>query len=417
MRACQQFGRCFRGRLGVACGVLFWLMSHHLLEARVLLGIDNLIDRNFSDLRGKRVGLVTNPSGVNAYGRSTVSILMNAPGVKLVSLFAPEHGIDGKVKAGEYVKSFYDKKVGIWVHSLYGPTRKPTADMLAELDVIVYDLQDIGCRSYTFISTLGLVMEAASEAGIEVYVLDRPNPLGGIRVEGAKIDPEFRSFVGQYEVPYVYGLTVGELAKWINHRHLKKKCRLKIYQMAGWHRGMTWRETGLEWVATSPNIPTFEAAVGYVATGLLGDLGISNGANQQRPFETIADGRWKANDFTRALRAKRINGVVIEPYSYYPITGKWKNVKYSGSLLYFDLTRVDSLLSMNFHALEVVREIYDESWYFDKPADRFELYDKINGSDYWRKAWVNGMDVDELKRLWSKDERKWQKERQPYLMY
>ncbi|MEM9444254.1 MAG: DUF1343 domain-containing protein [Verrucomicrobiota bacterium] len=387
------------------------------VHGHVLLGVDNLAQRDFQSLRGKRVGLITNQSGVNAKGESTISVLHKALEVELVSLFAPEHGIDGKVKAGKHVRSFRDNESGLWVHSLYGSTRKPTNEMLSGLDVLVYDLQDIGCRSYTYISTLGLVMEAAADNNVAVYVLDRPNPLGGQRVEGAKIDPRFRSFVGQYELPYVYGLTIGELAKWINAEHLRKKCQLRVYKMAGWSREMIWRDTGLDWVATSPNIPTFESAVGYVATGLLGDLGISNGANQQRPFESITDARWKSGDFARALRSKNLQGVITEPYSFYPISGKWKHVEYSGALLYFDLSSVNRLMSVNYHALDIVREIYEEKWYFNKTEDSFELYDKINGSDFWRKTWKNGARTEDLEQMWSKDEQAWLEERKPFLLY
>ena len=179
-------------------------------------GIEVLREKGFPGLKGKRVGLVTNPSGVDSHLRSTIDILYNAPGVELVALYGPEHGVRGDTYAGGKVSDSTDPATGLPVYSLYGPTRKPTPEMLKGIDVMVYDIQDVGARSYTFISTLGLVMEACAGQGIEVMVLDRPNPLGGNKVEGSYVEPGFFSFVSQYRIPYIYGLTVGELAMLIN---------------------------------------------------------------------------------------------------------------------------------------------------------------------------------------------------------
>ena len=269
------------------------------------LGIDVLAERGFRDLKGKRVGLVTNPSGVDGKGVPTWRRLREAEGVNLVALYGPEHGVFGKVGAGDKVsgerhgedrnrdgKIGKDEETGIKVFSLYGDTRKPTPKMLDGVDVLVYDLQDVGCRSYTYISTLGLVMEAAQERGIEVMVLDRPNPLGSFRVEGPRPQGELviPSFIGQYDIPYVYGLTIGELGKWINEVHMRRPCRLSVIPMKGWTQKMTWEDTGLKWVATSPNIPITRCARGYVATGFFGELGVSNGANPTGVPTTGLDG-------------------------------------------------------------------------------------------------------------------------------
>ena len=183
-------------------------------------GIEVLRERNFDVLQGKRVGLVTNPSGVDSKLKSTVDILYGAPGVKLVALYGPEHGVRGDMYAGDKVNDSIDQATGLPVYSLYGQTRKPTPQMLKGIDVMVYDIQDVGVRSYTFISTLGLVMEACAPLGIEVVVLDRPNPLGGLKIEGCYVEQSFNSFVSQYKIPYVYGLTVGELANLINEEGL-----------------------------------------------------------------------------------------------------------------------------------------------------------------------------------------------------
>src|SRR5271170_4261162 len=194
--------------------LLIWLLlsAPPLQAANVKLGIDILEERQFAELKGKRVGLITNATGIDSQGNSTVDILLHAPGVQLVALFGPEHGVYGADWAGQYVASSTDAHTGLPVYSLYGPTNKPTPAMLKGIDVLVYDIQDIGCRSYTFISTLGLAMEAAGEANIKFFVLDRPNPLNGNRVEGMMLDPRFRSFTSEWNIPYVYGLTPGELA-------------------------------------------------------------------------------------------------------------------------------------------------------------------------------------------------------------
>src|SRR6266568_5101935 len=240
-------------------------------KAQVQLGSDVLASNGFQELQGKRVGLITNPSGVNRNGESTIDLLRRAPGAKLVALFGPEHGVYGDVKAGELIADRTDQRTGLPVHSLYGATRRPTPAMLRGLDALVYDLQDTGVRSYTFISTMGLAMEACGEAGIEFVVLDRPNPLGGERVEGPLVEGKFRSFVSRWDVPYVYGLTCGELAQMIVGEHwITNGCKLTVVPMKDWNRAMVWLDTGLPWVPTSPHVPHGESPLFQVATGMLG---------------------------------------------------------------------------------------------------------------------------------------------------
>ena len=249
----------------------------------VKTGLEVLVESDFAPLQGKRVGLVTNPSGVDRNLVSTVDILANAPGVNLVALYGPEHGVRGSEHAGDHVTSEpRDPATGLPVYSLYGSTRKPTAEMLKDIDVMVYDIQDNGCRSYTFISTLGLVMSACAEAGIEVVVLDRPNPLGGLQVDGPLVEDGYFSFVGMYRIPYVYGLTVGELATMINEEGMNRgqkgtdkfrKCHLTVVEMEGWRRDMLFQETGLPWVMSSPHIPQASSAQAYPCSGIAGDMG------------------------------------------------------------------------------------------------------------------------------------------------
>ncbi|MEI7693732.1 MAG: DUF1343 domain-containing protein, partial [Verrucomicrobiota bacterium] len=345
------------------------------------LGIDVLAERGFRDLKGKRVGLVTNPSGVDGRGRPTWQVLREAPEVNLVALYGPEHGVFGTVGAGKDVsgekhgvdanhdgKISKNEETGIKVFSLYGDTRKPTQKMLEGIDVMVYDLQDVGCRSYTFISTLGLVMEAAQEKGIEVMVLDRPNPLGNFRVEGPRPQGELviPSFIGQYDIPYVYGLTIGELGKWINEVHLRRPCRLTVVPMKGWTQKMTWEDTGLKWVATSPNIPVTRATRGYVATGFFGELGVSNGANPTgiattgldgsviQPFDIFALENVDAEELCRRMTEWGFNGVKFTPFSFHPPTGPYRKVTMAGAKVTIDPKAPANLTAINMAGLEIL---------------------------------------------------------------
>jgi len=230
-------------------------------EAAVMPGIEVLASDNFSQLKGKRVGLITNPTGIDNSLKSTIDILHEAPSVELTALFAPEHGVRGDYVAGAAVANEVDAKTGVKVYSLHGKTKKPTAEMLKNVDVLVYDIQDIGTRSYTFISTMGKAMEAAAENGKEFMVLDRPNPLGGNKVEGCIVEPGCFSFVSQYPIPYIYALTPGELAEYLNNEGLLAggvKVKLTVIPMKGWSRDMTFADTGMPWVLPSPHIPTLK---------------------------------------------------------------------------------------------------------------------------------------------------------------
>lgn len=247
---------------------------------RVRLGIDVLAAENFSRVRGEKIGLVTNLAGVNSSGESTIKILHTRgrrAGADLVALFGPEHGIYGDVPAEKIVVGQRDTRLGtgLPVHSLYGATRRPTPEMLRGITKMVIDLQDVGARSYTFVSCMRLVMEACFEAGIPVLVLDRPNPLGGEKTDGPMLDAKWQSYVGMYPVPYVHGLTIGELARaalgenWLElSAATRSRAKLDVVRMIGWQRSMRWNATGLKWIPTSPYIATPDAAEGYAMTGL-----------------------------------------------------------------------------------------------------------------------------------------------------
>lgn len=297
-------------RLAIFLAAFLFTAAAH---SAVQLGVDVLQGQGFSPLAGKRVGLVTNQTGVNSAGTKTRILLKK--NVQLVALYSPEHGIDGTVLAGKYVATRKDSATGLVVHSLYGPTRKPTPEMLAGVDVLVYDMQDIGVRSYTYISTMAKCMEACGERGIEFIVLDRPNPLGGERVEGPGIEEKWRSFVGIFPVPYLHGMTAGELAQMANARGWSgPRCKLTVIPMQGWSRDMMWGNTGLRWVQTSPNIPHASSVPYYAATSIFGSLegsGFDVGIGTDAPFQTAGLNNCNGPAFTSAIRAA---GISSTPY-------------------------------------------------------------------------------------------------------
>ena len=407
------------------------------------LGIDVLAERGFRDLKGKRVGLVTNPSGVDGKGVPTWRRFRDAAGVNLVALYGPEHGVFGKVGAGDKVsgerhgedrnqdgKISKDEETGIRVFSLYGDTRKPTPRMLEGIDAMVYDLQDVGCRSYTYISTLGLVMEAAQEKGVEVMVLDRPNPLGNFRVEGPRPQGEgvITSFIGQYDIPYVYGLTVGELAKWINEVHLRRPCRLSVIPMKGWNQKMTWEDTELKWVATSPNIPITRCARGYVATGFFGELGVSNGANPTgvpttgldgtvvQPFDIFALENVDAEELCRRMTEWGFNGVKFTQFRFKPPTGKYRSVVMAGAKVSIDPKAQANLTAINMAGLEILKKLLPHKNFFSD-SENMLMFDKLNRTRQTRKMVEAGMSARQIVATWDAGVAKWREERKPYLLY
>lgn len=390
-------------------------------EPAVRLGNEVLAEHQFKEIAGKRVGLITNPSGVNSRLESTIDILRGAPLVKLVALFGPEHGIYGDVPAGDKVESRTDPRTGLPVHSLYGATRKPTAAMLQGLDVLVYDLQDTGCRSYTFISTMGLAMEACGEAGVEFVVLDRPNPLGGVRVEGPLIEQEnLRSFVSRWDIPYVYGLTCGELARMINGRGwIKKPCKLTVVPLRGWKRPMVWRDTGLPWVPTSPHVPHAESPLYQVALGMLGELGtVSIGVGYTLPFQCIGLPGLNPPALAARLNASQLPGVRFQPLTYKPFYGTFKDEGLGGVQMYFTDPANAPLTAINFHAIEALRALGRDVFADAVAAKKsFDMFDKVNGTDATRRALQSGTSAAEIVRRWQPGEEKFRKERVPYLLY
>lgn len=380
----------------------------------VKTGIEVLRDNGFKELQGKRVGLVTNPTGVDRNLVSTVDILANAEGVELVALYGPEHGVRGNVHAGGHVDSSVDPATGLPVYSLYGATRKPTKEMLDSIDVIVYDIQDNGCRSFTYISTLGLLMEAAAEYDKELMVLDRPNPLGGNKVEGCYVEPGYFSFVSQFKIPYLYGLTVGELATLLNEEGLVVgekgdkepfKCRLTVIPMEGWNRDMLYADTKLPWVLPSPHVPQPESAIYYPASGILGELGyMSIGIGYTLPFQLFAAPWIDAEKLAAALNGRGIEGVRFRPLYIQPFYSAHAGENLGGVQMYVTDFNKAELTAIQFQVLEAVAELYPEKKVFDNANQgRYRMFDQVCGTNYIRETFAKNNKYSDIQEYWNKD--------------
>lgn len=416
-------------RLFIILAVVAGFVSVELDAARPVVkpGVEVLRDGGFKELQGKRVGLVTNPSGVDRYLRSTVDILFNAPGVNLVALYGPEHGVRGDVYAGGHVTDTKDEATGLPVYSLYGPTRKPTPQMLEGIDVMVYDIQDVGARSYTFISTLGLVMEACAAKGIEVVVLDRPNPLGGNKIEGCYVEQPFNSFVSQYRIPYVYGLTVGELAIMINEEGLNRgqkgdqtpvRCKLTVVPMEGWERDMLYEDTGLPWVLPSPNIPFKETPLYYAAAGICGELyGFMDiGVGYTLPFQTFGATWLDPEKLKARLESYGLPGISFRTIWYKPIAGSRKGELVKGLQFFFTDYEKARVTETQFYVMQAVAELYPDKKAFEIISG-YGLFDKVCGTDYVRKEFGKRYKVADIVDYWRKDEASFREMSRQYHIY
>lgn len=399
------------------CGV-----ANPVMSQQVKTGLEVLVAKDFSILKGKRVGLITNPTGVDHNLKSTADILFKAPGLKLVALYGPEHGVRGDFAAGEKVSTVNDPQTGLPVYSLYGATRKPNAEMLKGIDVLVYDIQDIGSRSYTYISTLGLAMEAAAENNIEFVVLDRPNPLGGVKMEGALTEPGFISFVSQFPIPYVHGLTVGELAKYLNGENLlanKIKCKLTVIPMEGWKRSMNFEQTGLPWVPSSPHIPYAFSAYYYPVSGILGELGVINtGIGYTLPFQLFGASWINADSLADRLNNLGLPGLIFRPLHYKPFYGGAKDTPLNGVQVYIMDLEKAQLSLVQFYVLQECHKLWPSKAIIGE-ADkaRFSMFDKVCGTDKIRKEFTKNYLVSDIENMWTKDIPSFRQRAQKYFLY
>lgn len=393
--------------------------------APVKPGIEVLVERGFEGLEGKRVGLVTNPSGVDSKLRSTIDILFE--NVDLVALFAPEHGVRGDIYAGDKVESGFDEKTGLPVHSLYGATRQATPKMLEGIDIVVYDIQDVGTRSYTFISTLGLMMRSCADLGISVMVLDRPNPLGGNKIEGSLVQDGFHSFVSQYKIPYIYGLTVGELAMMINEEGMNRgqngreeplSCELIVVPMEGWTRDMLYEDTRLPWVAPSPNIPYPQSAICYPSAGICGDLYnyLNIGIGYTMPFACFAEKWIDAELLKSRLESYDLPGVAWRCIHYKPISGRLAGQVIHGVQYYYTDYEEAILTLTQFYVMQAVWELYGRNP-ISTAGDRMSMFNKVCGTDFVSREFGATMKVSAIFDFWMKDVDFFRQKSQKYHLY
>jgi uncharacterized protein YbbC (DUF1343 family) len=400
------------------CFSLLFLLFQ-LGHSQVKTGIEVLAERDFDLLQGKRVGLVTNPTGVDGSLRSTIDILHAH--VNLTALFGPEHGVRGDFSAGDHVGDQVDAPTGIPVYSLYGESRKPSREALENVDVIVYDIQDIGARSYTYISTMGLVMEAAAEMDKEVIILDRPNPLGGVRVEGPLVEDGYHSFVSQYSIPYIYGLTCGELALMLNGEGMlegAKKCKLQVVPMEGWNREMTFGATGLPWVPTSPHIPDYHTAYFYPATGIIGELDPNMiGIGYTLPFQVLVTENIDAVQLTNAMNALKLEGVAFRPIWFKPYYMARKGVPLQGVQIHLTDPLRAELTTIQFWFLQEAHKLDPSFDPFKGIEGRYNMFDKVCGSDHLRSSIMVNYDFSALLEFWNRDADRFRERSLQYYLY
>ncbi len=373
-------------------------------ELRV--GADRLFERPYLNwIQGKRVGLITNPTGVNSELESTMDLLARHSDVQLVALFAPEHGILGQAQAEEGVSSYGN------VYSLYGETRAPTAEMLKDVEVLLYDMQDVGVRFYTYISTMFLSMQAAAEKGIPFIVLDRPNPIDGSRVEGPVLQPGFESFVGIYALPIRYGMTAGELAQMLNQQ-TDLQSDLKVVPVGGWHREQWFDQTGLEWISPSPNMPTVTTAAVYPGLCLIEGTNLSEGRGTTRPFELVGAPWLNSRELAERLNRLQLPGVRFREQAFTPTFSKYRDEQTPGIQIH--IVDRDSFhpLPTVLHLLKEVRRLHPQQLVFDEAS-----FDRLVGNSWVRIALTQGTPVEDIVDQWQPALQEFRQTRAKYLLY
>ena len=387
--------------------------------ATVQTGIEVLRADGFKLLEGKRVGLTTNPTGVDSNLKSTIDILWEAENVNLVALYGPEHGVRGNVHAGDVVDNEVDKKTGLKMYSLYGKTKKPNKEMMDEIDVMVYDIQDNGCRSYTYISTMGMLMEACIEHGKELIVLDRPNPLGGEKIEGCLVEDGYISFVSQFKIPYLYGQTPGELALYLNATNYENKCKLTVVEMKGWERDMTWDETGLEWIVASPHVPHGQSAVFYPVTGIFGEFGyISIGVGYTLPFEVMGAPWISADTLAEAMNALELPGLEFRPIYYKPYYSTFQGELCQGVQIHILDYGKARLSEVQFLVVQELMRLWPEKdWFQLCNQKRFGMFDKVCGTNKIREMFGKRYQWEDIREYWYKDVEAYREASSKYYLY
>ncbi|MGH2557753.1 MAG: exo-beta-N-acetylmuramidase NamZ family protein [Thermomicrobiales bacterium] len=381
----------------------------------MLTGLDVLLKQGLPELTGKRVGLITNHTGTDRDFRLAADLLHAAAGFELIALFGPEHGLLGEAQAGAKVDAALDKRTGVPVYSLYGETEAPTAEMLAGIDVLVFDMIDIGARFTTYISTMANSQEAAATAGLGFVVLDRPNPANGRDVAGNMLDPAFNSFVGIHPMPIRHGLTVGELATLIAAE--RGWPAPTVVPMQGWRREWWYDETGLPWIQPSPNLPTLDSVVVYLGACLIEGTNLSEGRGTTRPFEYIGAPWLDPFALTDALDARSLPGVAFRPAYFMPTFSKHAGVACGGIQVHILDRDAMRPVELGIHLIDVVRRLDPASFAWRQYAGKGYPLDRLLGSDRPRRAFDDGATAAEVMATWADESRAFEDRRRPYLLY
>lgn len=403
--------------VAVALGVGFAAAPLPTAAAQVQPGIEVLLDEYLHLIEGKRVGLITNHTGIDSNGTHIADLLNVAPGVTVAAFFAPEHGLRGDRPAGERIASYVDPDTGVPVHSLYGNTLKPTPEMLQGIDVLLFDIQDVGTRFYTYIYTMAYAMEAAAEQGIPFIVLDRPNPIGGEIVEGPVLDPRFSSFVGLYPIALRHGMTVGELALFFNTEQ-NIGADLTVIPMQGWERSMWFEDTGLPWVAPSPNMRYPSTAFVYPGLGLLEGTNVSEGRGTARPFEFIGAPWIDALELYAELEKLNLPGVRFHPLFFTPTTSKYEGQPSQGvAVEVVDRERFRAVTT-GLSVISTIMALYpdDFAWRAPDRSGRY-FFDLLAGTDKIRMLLEWAAPVPNIASVWEDDLTHFQTLRAKYLLY
>lgn len=379
-----------------------------------LAGVELLLAERADLVRGKRIGLITNPTGVDRELRSGIDLLAAHPELELAALFGPEHGVRGDAQAGDQVRSSRDPATGVPVHSLYGEHRAPTMAMLEGIDVLVFDIQDVGTRFYTYPYTLAGAMRAAREAGIPVVVPDRPNPIGGVLVEGPVLEPAYASFVGMFPIPLRHGMTVGELALLFN-AEFDIGAELHVVPVRGWRRGDAEPGGALPWVMPSPNMPTPETALVYPGTGLLEGTNLSEGRGTTRPFEIAGAPFVDAGVLAGRMNALDLPGVQFRPVWFTPTFSKHSGELCGGVQLHVTDREAFRPVRTGLALLQVVQELYPEDFRFDEA--QLPFFDKLAGNGWIREALLQGVPLEEIEARWLPELERFEELRARYLLY
>ncbi|ERJ11743.1 exo-beta-N-acetylmuramidase NamZ family protein [Haloplasma contractile] len=379
---------------------------------KVKLGIDH-IDDNLKLFEGKRVGLITNPTGVNTELVSTIDILKKK--TNLVALFSPEHGVRGNIQAGERLDTYHDEKTDCIVYSLYGSTKKPTKEMLDSIDVLCIDIQDVGSRMYTYIYTMAYAMEASNDYGKEFVVFDRPNPINGLDVEGNLLDINYKSFIGLYPICQRHGLTIGELAYLFNDE-FKINCALTVIKMSGWERDMMFDETGLHWIFPSPNMPTTDTTLVYNATCVFEGTNISEGRGTTKPFEIVGAPWINPDELSDQLNSINLPGVLFRPLYFTPTFSKHSQTLCGGVELHITNSALFDTVKTGWTMLYVIKKLNPTHFEFNKPYKEgmHPMIDLNNGNSYLREETYS---LKELYKILEHDAKKFIKVKENYHLY